>query len=174
MKYLLHRAKFYFCEELPEDAVAKEPKEGTLRPELFIPLEDIYSGRKQAGEVGQEVYGSAAAFILTTAAYVNKPELPFVIRTEYPVLSFEFERGPDGGHASVKLAGDPAYECNLTVASRREPLRLQLSSKSAPSMRPRRKAGVNTYIVRGGSTYDLTWKVNVPAKRRESIRRPSH
>src|SRR5690606_11515769 len=38
LKYLLHRGRYYFCEELPESAIADEPKEGKLRRDLFIPL----------------------------------------------------------------------------------------------------------------------------------------
>jgi hypothetical protein len=166
MKYLLHRARFYFCEELPSDAVCDKPKEGKIRPELFVPLEDIYAGRKPAGEVGQEVYGAAAAFILTTTSYVNRKELPFLIRTDYPVIDFDFRRTPRGGEASIKLAGDPRFGCRLTILPRQTGTTVVLKDASGHLIRGRKSRGRNSYEVKGGDSYQLAWKNSARAKER--------
>jgi hypothetical protein len=166
MKYLLHRARFFFCEELPSEAVCDKPKEGKIRPELFVPLEDIYAGRNPAGQVGQEVYGAAAAFILTTTAYVNRKELPFLIRTEYPVVEFDFQRTPRGGEASIKLAGDPRFQCRLTLLPRRARTSVVLVGDDGTTLRGRKSEGRTAYEVKGGASYRVVWKNQVPAKGR--------
>ena len=66
MKYLLHRGRFYYPQELPAKAIAKKAKEGHIDRKLWVPLEDLRTGWQQSGQVGQEVYGSAAAFVATS------------------------------------------------------------------------------------------------------------
>ena len=166
MKYLLHRARFYFCAELPADAVCQDPKEGRIRPELFVPLEDIRTGWKQAGAVGQEVYGAAAAFILTTAAYVNRRELPFLIRSEYPVVDFDFRRTPGGGAASLQLAGDPRFRCRLTIVPRQAETTVAVTDARGRKVRGRKSGGGTAYVVEGGARCELTWTKRPSAKAR--------
>ena len=90
MKYLLHRGRFYYPQELPAKAIAKKAKEGHIDRKLWVPLEDLRTGWQQSGQVGQEVYGSAAAFVATSRAYQRDPRCPILIFCEYPVLQCEF------------------------------------------------------------------------------------
>jgi hypothetical protein len=166
MKYLLHRARFYYCQELPSEAISDEPKEGMIRPELFVPLEDIYAGQKPAGQVGQEIYGAAAPLILTTTAYVRRKELPFLIRTEYPVIDFDFRRTPQGGEASIKLAGDPRFQCRLTILPRRAGTTVVLVDADGGTIRGRKSVSGTAYEVKGGGVYHVVWKKPSSAKGR--------
>jgi hypothetical protein len=168
MKYLLHRARFYFCEELPFEALSSEPKEGRIGPELFVPLEDIYAGRKQAGAVGQEVYGAAAAFLLTTTAYVKSDGLPFRIRSEYPVLDFAVEDAPEGGRARIVLAGDPDFSCRLTIEGGEDHQPTMLD-EAGGILVGEKSAGRTEYEVGGGGTYRLTWKMPASVEREEVL-----
>ncbi len=63
VKFLLHRGKNYFPKNLPINAVFNSPKEGEVDRRLAIPLEDLSTGWKQAGLVGQEVYGSSVSLV---------------------------------------------------------------------------------------------------------------
>jgi hypothetical protein len=46
VKFLLHRGKYYFPENLPEKMVAVSPKEGKIDRRLAIPLEDFLSSAR--------------------------------------------------------------------------------------------------------------------------------
>ena len=54
MKYLLHRGRFYYPQELPARAIAKKAKEGHIDRKLWIPLEDLRTGwaTKRSGWTG--------------------------------------------------------------------------------------------------------------------------
>jgi hypothetical protein len=163
MKFLLHRGRYYFPEELPKNAVCENPKAGILRRDLFIPLEDLYAGRTQAGQVGQEVYGAAAAFILTTTAYVNKKELPFLIRSEYPVLDFEFEKkSADRGSVGFRLGGNPGYACSLSVfpKSKGAPVAVHMfEAGETGEKRVTNRTARKGFGLKGGTRYRLDWAV---------------
>jgi hypothetical protein len=171
MKYLLHRARFYFPEELPEDAVCEKPKEGELRRDLLIPLEDLYAGRKQAGQVGQEVYGAAAAFILTTAAYINRRELPFLIRSEYPVLDFEFQKAAAGrGEIRFRLAGNHNYTCRLAVIakSKAAPVIARVFEIGAKGESPvTTRSAREGYELKGETRYRIEWAIRGKGRSRK-------
>jgi hypothetical protein len=51
MKYLLHRGRFYYPQELPAKAIAKKAKEGHIDRKLWVPLEDLRTGWQQSGQV---------------------------------------------------------------------------------------------------------------------------
>ena len=84
IKYTLDRAWFYYPAHLPKEALATEIRNGHIDRHLAIPLEDLYADGQPAGQVGQEVYGSGAAFALTTRAFHRLPDAPFLLYSEYP------------------------------------------------------------------------------------------
>jgi len=57
VKLCLHRGKYYSPENLPAKVVAASSKEGKIDRRLAIPLEDLSTGWKKAGQIGQEVFG---------------------------------------------------------------------------------------------------------------------
>ena len=122
MKYVLHRGRHYHPAELPDEAIASQPREGHIDRRLPIPLEDVPTGWQQAGQVGQEVYGSACTFIKTTHAYLRDPQAPFTVFCEYPTLRPVYQPQPDGGVWTVPLAGSADGRCRLCILADRSPL----------------------------------------------------
>ncbi|GAB4024127.1 hypothetical protein [Spirosoma koreense] len=119
MKYLLHRGRYYFPSELTPDGISQEPREGYIVADLPIPLEDISTGWKPAGAVGQEVYGGALASILTTYAYKRFKDMPFMVYCEYPIHQAEFQvTGKDSGYAIFRLSGTADYHCRVRVLAK--------------------------------------------------------
>ena len=116
MKYLLHRGRFYYPQELPAEAIAKKPKEGHIDRKLWMPLEDLRTGWQQSGQVGQEVYGSAAAFVATSRAYQRDQGCPILIFCEYPVLQCEFLNASSrNGEVHLSIGGTPDAHCRIRI-----------------------------------------------------------
>jgi hypothetical protein len=117
-KYVLHRGRYYFTEALPEAAVCRSPREGEIDPGLSIPLEDLRTGWHQSGQVGQEVYGAAAALINCTYAFVKLASLPFIVHAEYPVLRFDYKLTHGGGEFRLTVSGSRDRQFRLVILGR--------------------------------------------------------
>jgi len=119
IRYLLHRGRYYFPSELSADMISQQPREGYIDPKLPIPLEDLPTGWKQAGTVGQEVYGGALAYILTTYMYKRFKGMPLTLYCDYPIYQAEYElSGKGSGYAIFRLAGTADYTCRLCLLPR--------------------------------------------------------
>lgn len=116
MKYLLHRGRYYYPAELTAEAVCQSPREGRIVGDLAIPLEDMPTGWKQAGAVGQEVYGGALAYILTSYAYKRFASVPVIIYADYPVYQAEYQLiSKTSGAVIIRLAGTRACTCRVRL-----------------------------------------------------------
>jgi hypothetical protein len=60
VKFLLHRGKYYFPENLPAKVVAASPKEGKIDRRLAIPLEDLSTGWKQGAKSAKKSMAAAS------------------------------------------------------------------------------------------------------------------
>jgi hypothetical protein len=99
--------------------VAASPKEGKIDRRLAIPLEDLSTGWKQAGQVGQEVYGSSVSFVSCVSAYLNYANAPIMVFCEYPILDDDGQFAPDGsGTIELRLGGTPELFCKVRVLSK--------------------------------------------------------
>lgn len=67
LRYSRSNCWYFYPDVLPEECVNEKSRDGEIDRSLSFPLEDLYPDGRKAGEVGQEVYGSALAFIM--AAY---------------------------------------------------------------------------------------------------------
>ncbi|WP_369061923.1 hypothetical protein ABOZ73_07225 [Caulobacter sp. 73W] len=76
-KYALHRAWFYYPDQLPPDMLASEHQSGRIDRALSFPLEDLYGDGQIAGQIGQEIYGCGAAFIFATRSQHVVDGAPF-------------------------------------------------------------------------------------------------
>ena len=118
-KYLLHRGRYYFPTELPPDSLSQQPREGRIIPDLPIPLEDLSTGWKQVGAVGQEVYGGALPYILATYAYKQFDNVPVMVYSDYPIYQADYQRtGPHSGYAILRLAGTADYTCRVRLLAK--------------------------------------------------------
>jgi hypothetical protein len=129
-RYALDRAWFYYPDALPAEAIAPKQREnnGHVDRKLSFPLEDLYVDGQQAGQVGQEIYGSGAAFVFASRMFHCVRDAPFRICCDHFLLASErpSERalnfqlgGAEGSEATVHLV--PAGRHKLpafTVATR--------------------------------------------------------
>ncbi|WP_433303418.1 hypothetical protein ACQP2F_11950 [Actinoplanes sp. CA-030573] len=109
---LIERAAFYYPQNLPPEAVSDKPRTGSIDRELWIPLEDLYEGWEQAGQVGQEVYGAGAAFAFLPRQYRRIEGAGFIVFVDYPIgdLTVTGER-----EATLRVVGDPRFACRLRI-----------------------------------------------------------
>jgi hypothetical protein len=112
LRNLLYKASFYYPPNLPVEAMSEKPKTGELDPKLWIPIEDIYDGWEQAGQVGQEVYGAGMPFGVIPRHYHGIPDEKFMIYVEYPVKDFSTV---EKGSAIFRVVGDPRFSCRLRI-----------------------------------------------------------
>ncbi|MGV3558394.1 hypothetical protein [Larkinella arboricola] len=168
-KYLLHRGRFYFPSELPVEMLCQQPREGRLIRELPIPLEDISTGWKQAGEVGQEVYGGALPYILTTYAYKQFDKIPVIIFSDYPIYHAEYEfTGRNEGYVVVRLAGTSDFQCQVRLIAKSRTLpTVQLFDEDAPgspALQPvEKEERYYEYRVKGNQRLRMEWGPNKKA-----------
>ncbi len=90
-KYVLDRAWYYYPDALPTEAISDEQREtnGYVDRALSFPLEDLYPDGQPAGQVGQEIYGAGAAFILATRCFHDVEDAPFRLYCDHFVRSRE-------------------------------------------------------------------------------------
>ena len=119
VKFLLHRGKNYFPKNLPISAVSNSPKEGKIDRRLAIPLEDLSTGWKQAGQVGQEVYGSSVSFVACVSSYLNYAKASIMVFSEYPILEDKGQFTSDGsGIIEMRLGGTSDFSCKVRVLAK--------------------------------------------------------
>ncbi|HEV7180733.1 MAG TPA: hypothetical protein VGN11_12745 [Candidatus Baltobacteraceae bacterium] len=106
-KWLLSRGWQYYPGEVPPSMLAAKPRNGALRRELSIPLEDLQDGQQQSGQVGQEIYGAGLALVCTTRHYRRIAKQPFILFCEYPL--------EDIGANRFRVIGDPGMSCSVRV-----------------------------------------------------------
>lgn len=151
---LLNRAWYYYPGEMPQDALAKEVRNGRLDQSLAIPMEDLYPIGDPAGAVGQEVYGAGAAFAFATRAFKRLPDAPFQIACGYPMTVLTTA----ANCVALRVHGVSSRTCRLKLISPDGPLppiTVRLSGQELPgsSARP----GDREYAVPGGSDIEIRW-----------------
>src|SRR6185312_7714471 len=103
----------FYPDALPPEALATKIRNGHIDRNLSFPLEDLYGDGQPAGQVGQEIYGAGAAFVLASRAYATAPESPFVLFSEYP-----FKAEVVDGEMRVRLLGPPGLKGRLRLLPR--------------------------------------------------------
>ena len=106
-KYALSRAWSYYPDALPADILAPKQRNGHIARNLSFPLEDLYSDGQAPGQVGQEIYGSGAAFVFASRSFHRMEGAPFTLFCDHFLTASErqSERSMtvqlDGGDACV-------------------------------------------------------------------------
>lgn len=109
IKYAVNRIAYYYPPLLPKEMLSGEVKTGEIQPDLWVPLEDLYNGWQQSGQVGQEVYGAGMAFGIVPRQYIKIDE-NCLIFIDYP---HQFNRR--GKSVTIDLYGDPDMSCSLKI-----------------------------------------------------------
>ncbi|RZJ48854.1 MAG: hypothetical protein EOO44_19415 [Flavobacterium sp.] len=110
VKYAVGRISSYYPSLLPKEMLSDEVKTGEIQKNLWVPVEDLYSGWEQSGQVGQEVYGAGIAFGVVPRQYLKVNE-DFMIFIDYPVTQFSKR----GNSVSILLDGNQDMSCNLKL-----------------------------------------------------------
>jgi hypothetical protein len=121
--------------------MTEEPKTGELDPKLWIPLEDIYDGWEQAGQVGQEVYGAGMPFGMIPRHYWKIPNEKFMIYVEYPIADFS---SIEKGEALFRVLGDQRLFCRLRI--------MPTGRAEHPTFKVTTERGEETETLRGRTT----------------------
>lgn len=161
-KHLLTRGQFYFPSELPEDLVVKEPKEGVLKPKLYIPLEGLGGPEDKAGTVGQAVYAAAAPFILASYCWHRIEDVPFVFFSSYPVFDVEHAGDRRSGALTFRTGGTAQLSCVIRIfpdGAGEPSFKLKVDGKAARrSGKSRESPDAVSMDVPGGATVSITWE----------------
>ncbi|PXY46364.1 hypothetical protein [Flavobacterium hydrophilum] len=110
IKYAINRIAYYYPPMLPKEMLSEEVKTGEIQSDLWIPLEDLYNGWQQSGQVGQEVYGAGMAFGIVSRQYIKIDE-DFLLFIDYP-LTTPHKRGKS---VAIHLDGDKDMSYNLKI-----------------------------------------------------------
>lgn len=145
-KWFISRGWYYYPKELPPQVVASKARNGVVRRELAIPLEDLQDGLKQSGEVGQEIYGAGLALVCATRHYHHVPGRQFLLFCEYPVQRLSKTR--------YRAIGDPGMTCSLRLIPGNPNVRIREDVLSISGSKRHKVArsveGHMTYEIRGG------------------------
>jgi len=128
-RYALERAWFFYPAHLPEDVFGEDVRNGEIDRKLAFPVEDLYAAGDPPGQVGQEIYGSGAAFALTAGAWRRLETAPFTLFTDYPIATIEELRDA----VRFETAGIAGMECRVRLiarSARRTPPRLSTMDRS--------------------------------------------
>jgi len=110
IKYAVGRIAYYYPAMLPKEMISEEVKTGEIQRDLWVPLEDLYNGWEQSGQVGQEVYGAGMPFGVVPRQYI-KIEDDFLLFVDYPVI----QQNKRGKSITIHLDGDPDMHCNFKI-----------------------------------------------------------
>ncbi|RVU00311.1 hypothetical protein EOD41_12570 [Mucilaginibacter limnophilus] len=158
VKYVVHRAVYYYPPLLPEEMLVKEPTTGEIDPKLWVALEDIHDGWEQSGTVGQEVYGAGLAFGIVPRQYIRVPDEDFMVFIDYPFSNKTVKKNA----VQFQVLGDSALACRLCI--------IKIGEKKAPEFKvlagdgkkgeeieQMGKAGQLEYRVQGNQQITITW-----------------
>jgi hypothetical protein len=149
-KYTPSRAWFYYPKELPEEAIAQEIRNGHIDRTLAFPLEDLYPDGQSAGQVGQEIYGCGAAFAIVSRRYQRLERAPFILYTEYPLISTEEKEDS----VAFRVRGAAGFSCRgrLIAADNERLPRFEIH-----------EAGDREATIEGWLTDEGHWEFEIPA-----------
>jgi hypothetical protein len=111
-RFALARGHYFFPDELPEEALAQEIRNGDkIERDVSIPVEDLYPNGKPAGAVGQEVYGAGMPFTFCARAYYTLPRGEGWLFCDYPIRDLEV----DGKEVTFRTLGSAETTCRVAL-----------------------------------------------------------
>lgn len=156
IRYLVDRAVYYYPTMLPADMLEEKPKIGEVDSKLWIALEDLQDGWLKSGTVGQEVYGAGNAFGILPRHYLQIPDEPFMIYTDYPTSGFNARKGKN---ITFKILGDERINCRMMLvktAQKKIPeFEVSLKGNKEPLKASPVNGGNLEYIIPGNSTITI-------------------
>lgn len=139
-KYTLHRAWSYYPDALPTDILHKgEHQSGIINPKLSFPLEDLYADGQAPGQVGQEIYGSGAAFVFATRSNHIIANAPFRLFCDHFIRSSE-QTGERSLSVQLEGGGTCTADISLVRLKRKKLSRVSLVTGEGEVIKPNRSS----------------------------------
>ncbi|MGH6614828.1 hypothetical protein [Sphingomonas sp.] len=113
-RYGLDRAWGFYPAHLPPEILSEETRNGKIDRRLAVPLEDLYGAGDPAGQVGQEIYGSGAAFAFASGAWRKLKASPFILFCDYPIAAIDEK----DGEAHFRTSGVAGMNCRLRIIAK--------------------------------------------------------
>jgi hypothetical protein len=156
IKYILHRAPYYYPPNLPKEMLSDEVKTGQVDHKLWIAIEDIHDGWEQSGTVGQEVYGAGVAFGIIPRHFYKLTGEDFMIYLDYPTAAHQQHKGT----LRFKVKGDKRLSCRMLVIKKDTKVlpAFTVNSEGSELQGKHLKNGNIEYTVNGGQQIKLNWK----------------
>jgi hypothetical protein len=134
-KYVLHRGWYYYPDALPADILATEWRNGHIDRKLSFPIEDLYADGSPPGQVGQEIYGAGAAFVLASRAFRKVQDAPFELYSTHFVVAEE--RTGERARSLQLIGGETCVALLAVVRRSRKPLpKVKLTLADGDAVRP--------------------------------------
>ncbi|KRB59002.1 hypothetical protein [Flavobacterium sp. Root186] len=152
IKYAVGRIAYYYPPLLPKEMLSKEVKTGEIQADLWVPLEDLYNGWEQSGQVGQEVYGAGMAFGVVPRQYIKIDE-DFLIFIDYPN---QYKKR--GKVITINLDGDKDMSCNLKIIKLgNENIKMKVFKDKKALSAFNESAKMHEYKVSGQGSVKIQW-----------------
>ena len=175
-KYLTDHAWYHYPSELPEDILPETPQSGHLNHNLSVPLEDIRDGWNKPGQVGQQVYGTAAPFVFATRHCHAIPGEEFLVHCNYPTAGFDVKRSKGKRVVRFKARGDQRCTCQVRIVPSNvlplPPISLAVRTKRAWTTHEGQltELGYLTYDLPGDAEVKLEWTKPTPQSGRKQAK----
>jgi hypothetical protein len=111
-RHALDRAWYYYPDALPDEALATENRNGYILRDLNFPVEDLYPDGQQAGQVGQEIYGSGAAMVFASGTFRRIEGAPFLLFCDTFIRAIH---RLNDNTVSLKLNGHEATQARIAL-----------------------------------------------------------
>jgi hypothetical protein len=155
IRYLVHRAPYYYPPMLPEDMLSEEVKVGEVDKKLWVALEDLHDGWEKSGTVGQEVYGAGNAFGILPRHFHPIADY-FMLYCDYPISS---KTKTQKNALSIQVAGDARVDCRLRIIPKEKAITaLSLNDAKGNKLKgTKTKEGHIEFILKGNQKLKIVW-----------------
>ncbi|GAA3756922.1 hypothetical protein [Flavobacterium ginsengiterrae] len=152
VKYAINRIPYYYPAMLPKEMLSEEVKTGEIQQDLLAPLEDLYTGWEQNGQIGQEVYGTGSSFAVVPRQYFKIND-DFLIFTDYPVTRFIKRKNT----VYLKIDGNKEMQCSLKIIIKQNIKSLQVFQNELQLLYLNKNAKMQEYKIIGEAKIKISW-----------------
>lgn len=155
-RYALDVLWSFYPDALPPEALADKIRNGHIDRTLSFPLEDLYGDGQKAGQVGQEIYGCGAAFVVASRAFAECPGTPYRLFAEYP-----FKAACEDGDVSFRVFGPPNGSARIRLIPRDKAshAKLVLTTDDGQDLAPvDEKPDFIEFQVASDASYSVRWQ----------------
>lgn len=154
LKYAVNRLPFYYPSKLPDEMLSEEVKTGEIQKELWIPLEDLYSGWEKSGQVGQEVYGAGVGFGAMTRQYHQVKDEDFLLFVDYPLVKYKQSKKT----ISFTVLGSAEFGCNFKIIlPEKSKIKMEVFQNKEIIEPTAKSKTLLEYKINGESHIKITW-----------------